>query len=75
MAIPLNIEESRLQNCFFATQKIGLYIGVSDYSKLAIRENGIEYPIPKLESVRPDVYRFKECMEKYSVSTRACMID
>ena len=75
MVVPLTVEEQKLQNYFSATKKIGLYVGVSDYSNLAIKINNRPYPIPKLEGVDEDVRLFKECMEKYSVSTRACLID
>ena len=64
-----------MQNYFSATRKLGLYVGVSDYSKLAIKIDKQSYPIPKLEGVDQEVKLFKECMEKYNVSTRACLID
>ena len=78
MAIPLTLEEQKSSKNFFnPKKKIGLYVGISNYDKVARQLDGVQYPVEKIIHVEKGVEDFKACMEKYlfKKSDSVCLVD
>ena len=48
MVVPLTLEEQKNQNWFKPSKKLGLYIGISDYSEIAREIDGKAFPVQSM---------------------------